>query len=47
MDDLSAFFSESGLLVCGTTESPIKGPKGNKEIFIYLKTSPKPLELNG
>lgn len=40
VDDLSVFFSESGLLVCGTTESPIKGPKGNREVFIYLKYHP-------
>jgi len=47
VDELIAFFSQSGLTVCGTLESPIRGPKGNKEVFIYLKTSPKPLKING
>ena len=37
VDELSAFFSQSGLPVCGTLESPIKGAKGNREFFIYLK----------
>ncbi len=37
VDDLIAFFSQSGLAVCGTFESPIKGAKGNREFFIYLK----------
>ncbi len=40
VDDLIAFFSQSGLLVCGTTESPIKGAKGNREVFVYLKYQP-------
>jgi 23S rRNA (cytidine1920-2'-O)/16S rRNA (cytidine1409-2'-O)-methyltransferase len=46
VDELTTFFSQSGLTVCGTTESPIRGPKGNKEVFIYLKTPLKPLEIN-
>ena len=37
VNDLTAFFSQSGLAVCGTGESPIKGAKGNKEFFIYLR----------
>ena len=37
--DLIAFFSQTGLNVCGTIESPVKGAKGNREFFIYLKTS--------
>ena len=36
VNDLIAFFSQEGLKVCGTIESPIKGAKGNKEFFIYL-----------
>ena len=40
VDDLTAFFSQAGLEVCGTIESPITGAKGNKEFFIYLKTLP-------
>jgi 23S rRNA (cytidine1920-2'-O)/16S rRNA (cytidine1409-2'-O)-methyltransferase len=35
--DLAAFFSDAGLSVCGTFESPIKGAKGNREFFIYLR----------
>jgi len=35
--DLSTFFSNRGLGVCGTFESPITGAKGNREFFIYLK----------
>lgn len=30
-----------GLTVCGITESPILGPKGNREFLIYLKNSRK------
>jgi 23S rRNA (cytidine1920-2'-O)/16S rRNA (cytidine1409-2'-O)-methyltransferase len=30
-----------GLLVCGITESPILGPKGNKEFLIHLKRPEK------
>ena len=37
VDDLAAFFSDEGLSVCGTFESPIKGAKGNREFFIHLK----------
>jgi len=37
LSDLAAFFSDAGLSVCGTFESPIKGAKGNREVFIYLK----------
>jgi len=35
--DLVAHFKEAGLAVHGTFESPIKGAKGNREFFIYLK----------
>ncbi|MCD6266768.1 MAG: TlyA family RNA methyltransferase [Deltaproteobacteria bacterium] len=37
VNDLIAFFKESGLTVHGTFESPIRGVKGNREFFIYLK----------
>jgi len=37
INDLTAFFKELGLAVYGTFESPIKGSKGNREFFIYLK----------
>jgi 23S rRNA (cytidine1920-2'-O)/16S rRNA (cytidine1409-2'-O)-methyltransferase len=34
---ISEFSKGLGLKVLGVTESPILGPKGNKEFFIYLK----------
>lgn len=36
VNDLIAFFSQAGMNVFGTIESPITGAKGNKEFFIYL-----------
>jgi len=37
VDDLIKYFNETGLIVSGTMESPIKGAKGNKEFFVYLR----------
>jgi 23S rRNA (cytidine1920-2'-O)/16S rRNA (cytidine1409-2'-O)-methyltransferase len=37
MDRILKFSRELGLKVLGVTESPLLGPKGNKEFFIYLK----------
>ncbi len=37
IDRISDFSRELGLRVLGVTESPLLGPKGNKEFFIYLK----------
>jgi len=37
VNDLIAFFKELGLAVHGTFESPIRGAKGNREFFVYLK----------
>jgi len=37
IDDLSAFFSRIPLSVTGVIDSPILGPKGNKEYFIFLQ----------
>jgi 23S rRNA (cytidine1920-2'-O)/16S rRNA (cytidine1409-2'-O)-methyltransferase len=37
IDRISAFSRGLGLTVLGVTESPLLGPKGNKEFFIYLK----------
>ena len=34
---ISAFSTNLGYHVLGVTESPLLGPKGNKEFFIYLK----------
>lgn len=37
MDRILKFSRGLGLKVLGLTESPLLGPKGNKEFFIYLK----------
>jgi len=39
IDDLTAFFRESGRIVEGHIPSPILGPKGNREFLIYLRKS--------
>jgi len=38
VDDLVKYFKETGLIVLGKLESPIKGAKGNKEFFVYLRS---------
>ncbi|OPY05107.1 MAG: 16S/23S rRNA (cytidine-2'-O)-methyltransferase TlyA [Syntrophaceae bacterium PtaB.Bin038] len=35
VEDLAAFFGELGLTVRATCESPLTGPEGNREFFIY------------
>ena len=37
MDTLIAFFESSGWMVMGPIESPLLGPKGNREFLVYLK----------
>ncbi len=37
IDRISNFCRGLGLTVLGVTESPLLGPKGNKEFFIYLR----------
>jgi 23S rRNA (cytidine1920-2'-O)/16S rRNA (cytidine1409-2'-O)-methyltransferase len=37
IDRISGFCRSLGLSVLGVIESPLLGPKGNKEFFIYLK----------
>lgn len=37
IDNLSKFFEDAGLTVMSHTASPLLGPKGNQEFFIYLK----------
>lgn len=37
VEDMIKFAQGLNLKVMGTVESPLKGPKGNKEFFIYLK----------
>ncbi|MGZ3559902.1 MAG: SAM-dependent methyltransferase, partial [Thermodesulfobacteriota bacterium] len=37
IDRISNFCRELKLKVIGVTESPLLGPKGNKEFFIYLR----------
>jgi 23S rRNA (cytidine1920-2'-O)/16S rRNA (cytidine1409-2'-O)-methyltransferase len=36
IDEMNRFFEDRGLKVKGTIESPILGPKGNKEFLAYL-----------
>lgn len=37
LDRISVFCTDLGLTVLRVTESPLVGPKGNKEFFIYLR----------
>jgi 23S rRNA (cytidine1920-2'-O)/16S rRNA (cytidine1409-2'-O)-methyltransferase len=37
IDRISYFSRGLGLKILGVAESPLLGPKGNKEFFIYLK----------
>ena len=37
IDRISNFSRGLGLEILGVTESPLRGPKGNKEFFIYLR----------
>jgi 23S rRNA (cytidine1920-2'-O)/16S rRNA (cytidine1409-2'-O)-methyltransferase len=37
VDRITNFSRGLGLKVLGVTESPLQGPKGNKEFFIYLR----------
>ncbi|MBN2467576.1 MAG: TlyA family RNA methyltransferase [Deltaproteobacteria bacterium] len=37
IDEMVAFAGGMGLRVVGTVESSLRGPKGNREFFIYLK----------
>jgi 23S rRNA (cytidine1920-2'-O)/16S rRNA (cytidine1409-2'-O)-methyltransferase len=37
IERISQFGRELGLTVLGVIESPILGPKGNKEFFIHLR----------
>jgi len=45
IERISAFSRELGLQVLGVTESPLPGPKGNKEFFIHLKKEEEPTSL--
>lgn len=37
IEEMKTFFQETGLEVLGTCESPLVGPAGNREFFIYAK----------
>jgi 23S rRNA (cytidine1920-2'-O)/16S rRNA (cytidine1409-2'-O)-methyltransferase len=37
IEEISSFAIETGLAVKGVVESPLMGPKGNREFFIFLK----------
>jgi 23S rRNA (cytidine1920-2'-O)/16S rRNA (cytidine1409-2'-O)-methyltransferase len=41
LDKISRFSESIGLQVRGTMESPLLGPKGNREFFIYLEKTPR------
>ena len=41
LDRVSRFSESIGLKVRGTMESPLLGPKGNREFFVYLEKVPK------
>jgi len=36
---------QSGMSVRGTMESPVLGPKGNREFFVYAVRAPSPALL--
>lgn len=38
IEGIKKFCADLGLSVMGVCESPLTGPKGNREFFIYLKT---------
>ncbi len=40
LDELTVFFSRMPLSVSGVIGSPVLGPKGNKEFFIFLQRPP-------
>lgn len=42
LDRVSRFSESIGLKVRGTMESPLLGPKGNREFFVYLEKVPRP-----
>jgi 23S rRNA (cytidine1920-2'-O)/16S rRNA (cytidine1409-2'-O)-methyltransferase len=42
LDRIVRFSESAGFMVLGTIESPLRGPKGNKEFFIRLKKDAKP-----
>lgn len=45
IDRLSRFFQEAGWIVRGHIASPLLGPKGNKEFFVYARREKPPSAL--
>ncbi len=41
LERISRFSESIGMKVRGVMESPLLGPKGNKEFFIYLEKLPR------
>ena len=39
LEDMRIFVEDQGLAFCGTRESVLKGPKGNREFFLYARQS--------
>jgi 23S rRNA (cytidine1920-2'-O)/16S rRNA (cytidine1409-2'-O)-methyltransferase len=37
VEDMTSFFEHNGLSVRGTCESPLTGPAGNREFFVYAR----------
>ncbi len=44
VEEIKEFCTRLGLTVIGVCESPLLGPKGNKEFFIYLKNREGPTD---
>lgn len=41
VEDMASFFGHAGLHVLGTCESPLTGPAGNREFFIFARCQPE------
>ncbi len=39
LEDMKSFVKDRGLAFCGIEESVLKGPKGNREFFLYARQS--------
>jgi 23S rRNA (cytidine1920-2'-O)/16S rRNA (cytidine1409-2'-O)-methyltransferase len=39
LDDMKSFVEDQNLAFCGIRESVLKGPKGNREFFLYARQS--------
>jgi 23S rRNA (cytidine1920-2'-O)/16S rRNA (cytidine1409-2'-O)-methyltransferase len=46
VEEISLFCADSGLAVAGVVESPITGPKGNREFLIYLRKTAAAVQVS-